>query len=82
MYKDYNSPEGSKIGLFNAIYNIGGLSALPFSAYIADGLGRRKGVAIGIIFIIIGSKFSAGNRDSGMNTYSFNLRSNHSGRSE
>jgi MFS family permease len=62
MYKDYNSPEGSKIGLFNAIYNIGGLSALPFSAYIADGLGRRKGVAIGIIFIIVGSKSFAQKR--------------------
>jgi MFS family permease len=39
----------------NAIYNIGGLSALPFSAYVADYLGRKKGVAIGILLIFAGT---------------------------
>jgi len=52
---DYNHPKGSRIGLFNASYNLGGLSALPFSAYIADLFGRRVGISIGIIIIFVGT---------------------------
>ncbi|KAL1979602.1 hypothetical protein VTN96DRAFT_5537 [Rasamsonia emersonii] len=36
-WQEYNNhPTGSRLGLFNAIYNIGGLCALPFSSYAAD----------------------------------------------
>ncbi|ETI28820.1 hypothetical protein G647_01272 [Cladophialophora carrionii CBS 160.54] len=51
----YNHPKGSRIGLFNASYNLGGLSALPFSAYISDLFGRRVGVSLGIVIIFVGT---------------------------
>lgn len=33
----------------------GGLAVLPFVPYVADGLGRRHGTAIGCLFIILGA---------------------------
>ncbi|KAF2098542.1 general substrate transporter [Rhizodiscina lignyota] len=51
----YNHPDGSRLGLMNAIYNLGGLSALPFSSYCADLWGRRVGVCIGVVLIFVGT---------------------------
>ncbi|KXH67983.1 lactose permease [Colletotrichum salicis] len=49
----FNHPSGSTIGLFTAIVNIGGFSALFFSPYIADFYGRRIATAIGIIILVV-----------------------------
>ncbi|KFX99141.1 hypothetical protein O988_04023 [Pseudogymnoascus sp. VKM F-3808] len=62
----YENPVGSELGLFNAIYNIGGICALPFSAYIADILGRKSGICIGLVMVFIGTIIQvvpAGDRD-------------------
>ncbi|KAL4927043.1 general substrate transporter [Aspergillus undulatus] len=54
-WRDYSgNPTGSDLGLLTAIHNIGGICALLFSSYIADLLGRRAGVAVGIIVIFVG----------------------------
>ncbi|RDW74608.1 uncharacterized protein DSM5745_07270 [Aspergillus mulundensis] len=54
-WRDYfGDPTGSDLGLLTAIHNIGGICALLFSSYIADLLGRRAGVAAGIIVIFVG----------------------------
>ncbi|KAL4799951.1 general substrate transporter [Aspergillus venezuelensis] len=54
-WRDYfGNPTGSDLGLLTAIHNIGGISALLFSSYISDLLGRRAGVALGIIVIFVG----------------------------
>ncbi|KAF4775974.1 hypothetical protein HER10_EVM0002342 [Colletotrichum scovillei] len=50
----FNHPSGSTLGLFTAIVNIGGFSALFFSPYIADFYGRRIATAIGIIILVVG----------------------------
>ncbi|KAL2816226.1 major facilitator superfamily domain-containing protein [Aspergillus cavernicola] len=50
----FGNPTGSDLGLLTAIQNIGGICALFFSSYLADLLGRRIGVAVGIIVIFVG----------------------------
>ncbi|KAH8589302.1 general substrate transporter [Bisporella sp. PMI_857] len=51
----FNHPSGSRLGLFTAIQNIGGVCALFFSSYAADFFGRRGGVTIGLIIIFLGT---------------------------
>ncbi|KFY94181.1 hypothetical protein V498_04002 [Pseudogymnoascus sp. VKM F-4517 (FW-2822)] len=54
-WQDYfGNPTGSRLGLFTAIQNIGGVVAMPFASYSADLLGRRMGTSIGIIVVFIG----------------------------
>ncbi|KAF3027577.1 hypothetical protein E8E12_000042, partial [Didymella heteroderae] len=48
-------PWQDRLGLFSAIQNIGGFCAIFFSAYAADLLGRKKGVALGLVFVFIGT---------------------------
>ena len=43
----FNHPEGSMLGLLNAIQNIGSLAGLPFAPYLTDGVGRRASVFFG-----------------------------------
>ncbi|KAF4991868.1 hypothetical protein FDECE_13895 [Fusarium decemcellulare] len=50
----FNDPSGSTLGLFTAIVNIGGFSALFFSPYVADTFGRRTATAIGVIILVVG----------------------------
>ncbi|RFU26105.1 hypothetical protein B7463_g10231, partial [Scytalidium lignicola] len=51
---DFNNPSGSTLGLFTAIMNIGGFSALFFSPYCADVFGRRIATAAGVVIMLIG----------------------------
>ncbi|OBT61892.1 hypothetical protein VE03_08727 [Pseudogymnoascus sp. 23342-1-I1] len=54
-WQDYfGNPTGSRLGLFTAIQNIGGVVAMPFASYSADLLGRRMGTSIGIVVVFIG----------------------------
>ncbi|KFZ11678.1 hypothetical protein V502_07461 [Pseudogymnoascus sp. VKM F-4520 (FW-2644)] len=50
----FGNPTGSRLGLFTAIQNIGGVVAMPFASYSADLLGRRMGTSIGIIVVFVG----------------------------
>ncbi|KAI9733121.1 MAG: hypothetical protein M1834_003668 [Cirrosporium novae-zelandiae] len=54
-WQDYfNHPHGSQLGLLNCIMSVGGLCALPIVPYIADYLGRRMGIVIGDILMLVG----------------------------
>ncbi|KAI5240509.1 hypothetical protein E4T42_08352, partial [Aureobasidium subglaciale] len=50
----FGHPNGSTLGLFSAILQIGAFSAIFFSSYLADLLGRRMGVTVGIVILIGG----------------------------
>jgi MFS family permease len=50
----FNDPDAPSLGLLNAIMPVGSLVALPVCPYIADILGRRTGVMIGCVIMIIG----------------------------
>ena len=41
------------LGLLGAIQNIGGLASMPFTPYMADGLGRKRTVFFGATVMII-----------------------------
>ncbi|KAM0547499.1 hypothetical protein ACHAPJ_010372 [Fusarium lateritium] len=51
----FDNPEGSRLGIFGAMPGFGGLFVLLFAPYVADGLGRKKGTAIGCIIVIVGA---------------------------
>jgi sugar porter (SP) family MFS transporter len=47
----FGNPHGSKLGLLNAIQNIGSLAAYPFAPYLADGIGRRPTILLGALIM-------------------------------
>lgn len=51
----FHHPQGGKLGLFNAIQNIGGLAGLPFAPYLTDRLGRRHAILCGAVIMCIGA---------------------------
>jgi sugar porter (SP) family MFS transporter len=50
----FKNPTGSTLGLLNAIMSIGSLAAIPAVPYAADILGRRSGILIGCIIMVVG----------------------------
>ncbi len=53
--KDFHHPKSARLGIIGAMPGFGGLACLPFAPYIADGLGRRNGTAIGCLVTILGA---------------------------
>ncbi|VUC30240.1 unnamed protein product [Clonostachys rosea] len=51
----FDTPTGSRLGIFGAVPGFGGLFVLLFTPYIADGIGRKRGTAIGCFFVVLGS---------------------------
>jgi MFS family permease len=47
----FKHPEGSMLGILNAIMSLGSLAALPAVPYTADILGRRMGILIGCLIM-------------------------------
>jgi len=67
QWKDYfHSPTGSKLGLLNAIQNIGALAAYPISPYVADGLGRRTSIFLGASIMCIATALQTASQSVGM----------------
>ncbi|CCL99598.1 uncharacterized protein FIBRA_01616 [Fibroporia radiculosa] len=52
--KYFHTPQGSTLGLLNAIQNIGSLAAYPFAPYLTDGIGRRLTIWIGAAIMLVG----------------------------
>lgn len=50
----FDHPKGSKIGILNAIMAVGSITAIPFVPYAADLLGRRMGILVGCIIMLVG----------------------------
>lgn len=46
---------GIKAGIISSMYSIGAVSGLPFVGLCADNWGRRVGIALGCVFIIMGT---------------------------
>ncbi|KZV62742.1 hexose transporter [Peniophora sp. CONT] len=62
----FNNPQGSQLGLLNAIQNIGGLAAYPFASYLADGLGRRYTIILGAIIVLAATAIQTASTSVGM----------------
>ncbi|KAL5359028.1 general substrate transporter [Aspergillus floccosus] len=64
--KYFNHPEGSMLGILNAIMSLGSLAALPAVPYTADILGRRMGILIGCLIMILGVVLQSVSANYGM----------------
>lgn len=62
----FNNPSGGKLGLLNAIQNIGALAAYPFAPYISDGLGRRTSIFLGATIMCIATAIQTASQSVGM----------------
>ncbi|TRM63692.1 general substrate transporter [Schizophyllum amplum] len=67
QWKEYfGHPEGSRLGLLNAIQNIGNLCAYPFAPYLSDGLGRKSAILIGAVIMCGGTALQTASTSIGM----------------
>lgn len=62
----FNTPTGSTLGLFNAIQNIGSIAAIPFSPFLADGIGRRPTIMLGASLMLVGVVLQSAAQSIGM----------------
>lgn len=62
----FNNPSGGRLGLLNAIQNIGGLAAYPISPYVSDGLGRRSAILLGATIMCIATAIQTAAQSTGM----------------
>lgn len=62
----FDNPTKGKLGLLNAIQNIGSLAAYPFAPYLSDGLGRRRTVFIGALIMCIATAIQTASQSVGM----------------
>lgn len=51
---EFGHPHGSILGILNAIMAVGSICAIPVVPYVADILGRRMGILIGCIIMVLG----------------------------
>ncbi|KAH7928916.1 general substrate transporter [Leucogyrophana mollusca] len=62
----FDYPNGGKLGLLNAIQNIGSLAGLPFTPYASDGFGRRFSVVFGAILMVIATAIQTASQSVNM----------------
>ncbi|CDZ97669.1 hexose transporter [Phaffia rhodozyma] len=55
----FNNPQGGTLGLLNAVQNIGSIVGLPIAPYVTDLLGRRAGIFVGSIIMLVGVAMQA-----------------------
>jgi len=62
----FGYPSGGRLGLLNAIQNIGGLAGYPFAPYVSDGIGRRRAVLFGAAIMCIATALQTASQSVGM----------------
>ncbi|KAJ7075293.1 general substrate transporter [Mycena belliarum] len=62
----FHSPTKGKLGLLNAIQNIGALAGYPFAPYLSDGIGRKPTVFIGALIMVIATAVQTASQSVGM----------------
>lgn len=66
-WKEYfGNPTAQELGLFNAIQSIGAFCAIPLAPYVADGLGRKAGIIVGAIIVLVGAILQTCTQNLGM----------------
>ncbi|EEU33934.1 uncharacterized protein NECHADRAFT_89031 [Fusarium vanettenii 77-13-4] len=51
----FDNPRGSQLGLMSSIMSLGSICSTPIAPYVADRFGRRWGITVGSIIMIIGA---------------------------
>ncbi|KAI8943343.1 hypothetical protein NX059_001360 [Plenodomus lindquistii] len=62
----FHQPGASTLGLLNAIYNVGQVCSVPFSAYACDRFGRKQTLIFGALIIFFGTGLQGGAQNNGM----------------
>jgi MFS family permease len=62
----FNNPKGSILGLFNASMSLGSLLGLFFVPYLVDRWGRKAGVVLGCVIMLLAVGLQAGAQNFGM----------------
>lgn len=63
---DFDHPHGAVLGILGTINTIGFITALPFTGYIADRLGRRMPIQIGSVIMLVGAAIQAASQNMAM----------------
>ncbi|KAI6019993.1 general substrate transporter [Pisolithus orientalis] len=63
---DFNHPSKGRLGLLNAIQNVGALAGYPFAPYLSDGIGRRKTVFLGATIMLVATALQTASQSVGM----------------
>ncbi|KAF2462830.1 general substrate transporter [Lindgomyces ingoldianus] len=64
--KYFNHPTGSRLGLYNAMYSLGALLAVPFVPFVSDRLGRRRTILFASVIMIMGAAIQGGSQNYNM----------------
>lgn len=51
----FGQPRGAQLGLMSAIMSLGSVCSTPFAPWVADKYGRRWGITVGSVIMIIGA---------------------------
>jgi sugar porter (SP) family MFS transporter len=62
----FDSPRGSMLGFYNASMSLGSLIGLPFCPPLVDRFGRKVGILVGSLFLLLGVGLQAGANGFGM----------------
>ncbi|KAJ7113157.1 general substrate transporter [Mycena epipterygia] len=62
----FKTPTKGKLGLLNAIQNIGALAGYPFAPYLSDGIGRKPTVFLGALIMVIATAVQTASQSVGM----------------
>jgi MFS family permease len=62
----FDFPSGSILGFYNASMSLGSLIGLPICPFIVDRFGRKMGILIGSVFLLIGVALQGGANGFGM----------------
>jgi len=62
----FDNPTKGKLGLLNAIQQIGSLGAYPFAPYLSDGMGRRKTILLGACIMVGATILQTASQSVGM----------------
>lgn len=62
----FDHPKGSILGLFNASMSLGSLMGLFFNPYIIDYFGRKSGIVLGCVIMLIAVGLQSGAQNFGM----------------
>ena len=55
----FGKPAGATLGILNASYSLGAVTALPFVTYLSDHVGRRWSIVFGSTVMVIGAIMQA-----------------------
>ncbi|KAH7403177.1 MFS transporter [Cadophora sp. MPI-SDFR-AT-0126] len=66
-WQDYfGHPTGSRLGILNASYNLGGLITLPLVPWVNDKFGRKHSITLGSVILCCGVVVQAASQNYGM----------------